>query len=106
MTIDTVCGHGGFFKSGDVSQSAMSAALGAPVTVMQNAGEGGAWGIAVLALFSTVSEPRLDVFLDKIFANAKKVTVCADEQERADFSLFLEQYKKGLAVQRLAAEVL
>ena len=106
MTIDTVCGHGGFFKSGDVSQSAMSAALGAPVTVMQNAGEGGAWGIAVLALFSTVSEPKLDVFLDKVFANAKKVTVCADEQERADFALFLEQYKKGLAVQRLAAEVL
>ena len=105
VKIDSVCGHGGFFKAPKVGQSTMSAALGAPVTVMQNAGEGGAWGIAVLALFVTVKGQSLADFLTSVFNNAEKHTVSADEREIADFSAFMQKFKDGLSVQRLASEV-
>ena len=106
VQIDSVCGHGGFFKAPVVGQSAMSAAIGAPVTVMQNAGEGGAWGIAVLALFAYVEESSLENFLNMIFKDAQKSTVVAEERETVSFSKFMETYKKGLAVEKLAGEVL
>ena len=106
VTIDTVCGHGGFFKTPNVGQSAMSAALGAPVTVMQNAGEGGAYGIALLSLYTAVAEQSLADFLDSIFADTEKHTVSASEKEVADFSAFMEKFKCGLVVQKLAAEVI
>lgn len=106
VAIDTVCGHGGFFKAPLVGQSAMSAAIGAPVTVMKNSGEGGAYGIALLALYTTVSGQGLADFLDEVFADAEKSTVMADAAEVADFGAFMKKFKSGLAVQRLAAEVL
>lgn len=104
VALDSVCGHGGFFKTPEVGQSAMSAALGAPITVMQNAGEGGAWGVAVLALFAVDPEVSLDRFLRKIFCGAQKVTVSADDAEKKDFASFAERYRKGLPLERLAAE--
>ena len=106
VAIDTVCGHGGFFKTPKVGQSAMSCALGAPVTVMQNAGEGGAWGIAVLALYAARGTECLYDFLDGIFADAEKHTVSATEAEIADFNRFMTKFKSGLPVQKLAAEVI
>ena len=106
VTINSVCGHGGFFKAPVVGQSAMSAALGAPVTVMKNAGEGGAWGIALLALFAYCGGENLEAFLDGVFLNAQKTTVSANESETKDFNIFMEKYRKGLAVENLAAEVL
>lgn len=106
VRIDTVRGHGGFFKTPKVGQSAMSAALGAPVTVMQNAGEGGAWGIAVLALFAHSGAAELEAFLDGVFAGKESSTVSADEAECTAFGRFMEKYKKGLSVERLASEVL
>lgn len=104
VKIDSVYGHGGFFKTPFVGQSAMSAALGAPVTVMQNAGEGGAWGIAVLALFTELQGGDFEKFLDEIFKNADKTTVSADEKEIKSFNAFLEKYRKGLGVERLAGQ--
>jgi sugar (pentulose or hexulose) kinase len=106
VAIDSVCGHGGFFKTPDVGQSSMSAALGAPVTVMQTAGEGGAWGIAVLALFATTDGQSLSDFLDGVFADAEKHTVSASDDEIADFGAFMEKFKSGIAVQKFASEVL
>ena len=106
VAIDTVCGHGGFFKAHMVGQRAMSAALGAPVTVMQNAGEGGAFGIALLALYATKNGESLADFLDGVFAGAEKNTVTATADDVADFEAFMKKFKSGLAVQRLAAEVL
>lgn len=106
VPIESVCGHGGFFKSPFVGQSAMSAAIGAPVTVMQTAGEGGAWGIAVLALFAYLREQNLEYFLDRIFGSAQQSTVFASEQELKAFSAFMEKYKKGLEIERLAADML
>ena len=84
----------------------MSAAIGAPVTVMTNAGEGGAWGIAVLALFALCGGGRLDAFLNGLFADAEKTTVSADEKERTEFAQFTERFKAVLPAEKLAAEVL
>ncbi|MBQ7390821.1 MAG: ATPase [Clostridia bacterium] len=106
VKIDNVYGHGGFFKTPVVGQSAMSAAVGAPVTVMSNAGEGGAWGIALLALFSYCGKKDLGAFLDGIFLNVQKSTVSASEKETKSFTGFMEKYKKALAIENLAAEVL
>lgn len=106
VQIDSVCGHGGFFKSPIVGQSAMSAAIGAPVTVMQNAGEGGAWGIAVLALFAYLGGQNLESFLESIFASTQKTTVSASQSELESFSAFMKKYKKCLEVERIAADML
>jgi sugar (pentulose or hexulose) kinase len=102
--IDSVCGHGGFFKTPQVGQSAMSAAIGAPVTVMKHAGEGGAWGIALLALL-TLRGGEPEAFLNRIFAAAERVTVAADEAEIYAFRRFMEGYKPGLSVEKQASEV-
>ncbi len=106
VQIDSVYGHGGFFKAPVVGQSAMSAAVGAPVTVMQNAGEGGAWGIAVLALFTYLGEQSLENFLESVFKNAEKTTLSASEADIKSFNAFMSKYKKALSVERLASEVL
>ena len=106
VRIDSVCGHGGFFKTPFVGQSAMSAAVGAPVTVMETAGEGGAWGIAVLALLTARGSADLEGLLAVIFADTPKTTVSADENERNAFGAFMETYRKGLSVEKLASEVL
>ena len=106
VSLDGVYGHGGFFKTPFVGQSAMSAALGAPVTVMSNAGEGGAWGIALLALFAYIGANDLEKFLDDVFKDTEKTTVSASEREKQSFANFMVQYKKALAVERLASEKL
>jgi len=106
VQIDRVCGHGGFFKTEFVGQSAMSAAIGAPVTVMKNAGEGGAWGIALLALFTHIGGVDFEGFLDGVFGGTEMTTFEADETEKASFAVFMEKYKNGLPVERLASEVM
>ncbi len=106
VALDSVCGHGGFFKTEVVGQSAMSAALGAPITVMRNAGEGGAFGIALLALFAAREEEDLADFLNEIFRDTEKTTVAADEAEHADFARFAERYRKGLPLARSASELI
>ena len=106
VIINTVCGHGGFFKTPFVGQSAMSAAVGAPVTVMETAGEGGAWGIAVLALLTVRKTRDLEGLLAEIFADTPKTMVSADENEKNAFSAFMTTYRKGLVVEKLASEVL
>ena len=105
VKVERVCGHGGFFKTPVVGQSAMSAAIGAPVTVMNNAGEGGAWGIALLALFA-LGGGDLEAFLGDVFKNVESMTLSASEKEKTDFAAFMETYKKGLATVRLASEVM
>ncbi len=106
LKIDRVCGHGGFFKTPFVGQSAMSAALDAPVSVMKNSGEGGAFGIALLALYALCKRGTFAEFLDGVFATAEKSTVMADEKERATFARFLERYAVGLEFARGAADAI
>ena len=99
----SITAHGGFYKTPFVGQNATSAVLGAPVTVMETAGEGGAYGIALLAGYALTNGITLPCYLDKIFGNAKKTTVMADEKERSKFACFFENYKKYLAVERAAS---
>lgn len=104
VEIEAICGHGGFFKCPFVGANAMSAALGAPVTVMKNAGEGGAWGVALLALYATENEKTLEDFLDEQFASAEKETTIASAEEKAKFASFMAEYKKFLDVEGSASQ--
>ncbi len=106
VQIDEICGHGGFFKTPFIGANAMSAALNAPITVMKNAGEGGAWGVSLLALYRATKNGSLESFLDTIFASAEKETTVASSEEKAKFASFMEQYKKGLKVEKTATECL
>ena len=105
VAIDGICGHGGYFKTEGIGQAAMSAALGAPVTVMKNAGEGGAYGIALLALYRLVKKDgeTLADFLDKHFENEEKVTLSATDKDREKFGNFMKTYRAGLHAERAAA---
>lgn len=106
VRIDSVCGHGGFFKAPVVGQSAMSAAIGTPITVLQNAGEGGAWGMALLALATCNKVKDFEQFVDSIFADAEKSTVSATDEQIKSFDRFMKKYQSGLAVEKEAAKTI
>ena len=109
VQIDKLYGHGGFFKTPQVGQRMLSAAVGAPVSVMETAGEGGPYGMALLAAYMLWKEDgeSLEDYLDhKVFANAKSSTMMADEADIAGFAAFLERYRKALPMERCATEVL
>lgn len=108
VKIDRLLGHGGFYKTPGVGQRITAAALNSPVTVMETAGEGGAWGIAVLAAYMVQKGTRetLEEYLqNKVFADAKGVTLLPDAKETAGFESFMERYKKGLGIERAAVEL-
>ncbi len=104
---DKVTGHGGLFKTPVVGQSFLAAAMNTPVSVMETAGEGGAWGIALLAsyLVNKAEGETLDDFLNnKIFAGQKSVTLEPNADDVAGFDQFIERYKAGLPIERAAVE--
>lgn len=104
VAVDTVLGHGGYFKTPFVGQNTVSAMMKAPVTVMATAGEGGAWGIALLALYLFRRDRSLGDFLSDIFAGAEKTTVLAEKPEQEKFAAFLARYRAGLDAERLLTE--
>ena len=108
VEIDRILRHGGFFKTPVIGQSVLAAAMNAPVSVMETAGEGGAWGIAVLAAFA-VNKESGELFPDyldnKIFSGLKMTTLDPDADIVESFNLFMESYKKGLSVERAAVEM-
>jgi sugar (pentulose or hexulose) kinase len=107
VKIDRVLGHGGFFKTEEVGQKMMAAAMNVPVSVMETAGEGGAWGIALLAAYLIRKEEKepLEAYLSKkVFAADSSATVAPDERDVQGFAAFMERYKKGLAIERTAVE--
>ena len=109
VEIDKLYGHGGFFKTPEVGQRMLSAAVGAPVSVMETAGEGGPYGMALLAaymLWKDADESLPDYLDGKAFAGASSSTLTADEADREGFNAFLERYKKALPVERCAVEVM
>ena len=109
VQIDKLCGHGGFFKTPEIGQRMLSAAVNAPVTVMETAGEGGPYGMALLAaymLWRGEGESLADYLDNKVFAGAKTSTLTADRADVDGFNAFLERYKKALSVERTAVEVL
>lgn len=109
VKIDQILGHGGFFKTKEVGQKIMAAAMNVPVSVMETAGEGGAWGIALLAsymLHKAENEPLEDYLSNKVFAGENGTTVAPDPADVDGFITFMERYKKGLVIERAAVEVL
>ena len=109
VRIDKLYGHGGFFKTPEVGQKMLSAAVNAPVSVMETAGEGGPYGMALLVSYMINKEEgeTLPDYLDnKVFAGAKSVSVMADESDVAGFASFLDKYKNALPMERKATEVI
>ena len=109
VEIDKLYGHGGFFKTPEVGQRMLSAAVGAPVSVMETAGEGGPYGMALLGaymLWKDQGETLPDYLDHKVFAEARSSTLMADEKDVAGFNAFLTRYKKALPVEKTAIEVL
>lgn len=107
VAIDKILGHGGFFKTPVIGQSVLAAVMNAPVSVMETAGEGGAWGVAVLAAFSANKEDgeTLPDYLDnKIFATQKMTTLAPEESITESFNIFMESYKKGLSIEKAAVD--
>ncbi len=109
VQIDQVLGHGGFFKTKGVGQKMMAAAMNVPVSVMDTAGEGGAWGIALLAAYMRhrAENELLETYLaDKVFAGESGSTVEPDPVDVAGFATFMERYKKGLVIEQTAVTAL
>jgi len=107
VKIDQLLGHGGFFKTKEVGQRMMAAAMNVPVSVMETAGEGGAWGIALLASYmihKSGNQPLEDYLSDKVFANENSATIAPDAKDVAGFTVFMERYQKGLVIERAAVE--
>lgn len=104
--VDKILGHGGFFKTPKIGQGIFAAVMNAPVSVMATAGEGGAWGIAVLASYminkNGLSLP--DYLDEKVFLKQEMTTVSPDEKEVAAFNEFMKSYKAGLAIEKTAVE--
>ena len=109
VEIDKLYGHGGFFKTPEVGQRMLSAAVGAPVSVMETAGEGGPYGMALLAaymLWKREGESLPDYLDKRVFADAKSMTLMADEKDVEGFNSFLSRYKKALPMEKCATQVL
>ena len=108
VKIDKILGHGGFFKTQDVGQKIMAAAMNVPVSVMETAGEGGPWGMALLASYMLqIKGLPLETYLDqKVFAGSKGKTISPDPLDVKGFAAFMEQYIKGLPVEAAAINYL
>ena len=105
VRIDSILGHGGFFKVKGVGQRLMAAALNTPVSIMdESAGEGGAWGIALLAAFILQREPLEKFLTEKVFAGKAGTKMEPVKKDIDSFKKFMELYIAGLKVERSAVE--
>ncbi|MDE6889430.1 MAG: FGGY-family carbohydrate kinase [Eubacterium sp.] len=107
VKVDKMLGHGGLFKTKGVGQSILAAAINAPVFVMETAGEGGAWGIALLASYmvNKADGESLDDYLNnKVFAGQEGIRMDPDPADVKGFDEFLEAYTTGLPIERAAVE--
>ncbi len=105
VEIDKVLGHGGYFKTKGVGQKLLAAAMNTPVSVMETAGEGGAWGMAVLAQYMALKcdGESLEDYLDnRVFAGMKSITEKPDARDVEGFNKYIENYKKMLKAEEAA----
>ena len=108
VVIEEIRGHGGFFKGDDTGQRMMAAALNVPVSIPATAGEGGAWGMAVLAayMFRADAKQSLPDYLDERIAKSIGKPVKPDPRDVQGFAEFFSRHKKGLAIEREAVKAL
>ena len=107
VQVDRITGHGGLFKTKGVGQRILAAAINSPISVMETAGEGGAWGIALLAgyLVNNAEKQSLADYLDKkVFAGNTGVEIAPTAEDVAGFDKYIETYKAGLAIEKAAVE--
>ena len=107
VKVDSLTGHGGLFKTPVVGQQLMAAAMNAPVTVMDTASEGGAWGMAVLAAYmreKAEGETLPDYLSSRIFAGQTGTTIEPKPEDVAGFDAFIERYKSTLPAEKAAVE--
>ncbi|WP_129337595.1 xylulokinase [Cellulomonas endophytica] len=108
VALDTLLAHGGLFRTAGVAQRLLAAAVGTPVAVGSGAGEGGPWGMALLASFRAHGggADLGDWLARTVFATAETVVVEPDPADAAGFAAYLERWTAGLAVERAAARAL
>jgi sugar (pentulose or hexulose) kinase len=104
VEITSLTGHGGLFKTPVVGQRYMAAACKAPVTVMETAGEGGPYGMALLAAYRANKEGALEEFLaNKVFKNARSSTFAPVQEDVDGFDRYIEKFSAALDAERVAA---
>ncbi len=109
VKLDVLMGHGGLFKTKGVGQKIMAAAVNTPVSVMATAGEGGAWGIALLASYMVnkgEGETLSQYLEEKVFAGQESETLSPDAKDVEGFDAFIKRYSQGLAIERAAVDFL
>lgn len=107
IKVDRITGHGGLFKTKGVGQSILAAAINSPISVMETAGEGGAWGIALLASYLVNNEkkqPLADYLDDVVFAGNTGEEIAPTAEDVAGFNAYIENYKACLPVEHAAVE--
>lgn len=107
VAIDCVYGHGGLFKTEGVGQNYLAAAIHAPVTVMETAGEGGAWGIALLAdylVYRNNNETLEDYLQNHVFTGMRQITVSPDPEDESGFNRYMDRFISCIPAQKAAAE--
>lgn len=109
VEIDQILGHGGFFKTREVGQRIMAAAMNVPISVMETAGEGGARGMALLAAYMVQQreDEPLEMYLsEKVFAGEAVTTIKPEQVDVDGFLAFMKRYEKGLVIEKTAVAVL
>lgn len=109
VKVNRIMGHGGFFKTRGVGQRYLAAAVGAPVTIMDTASEGGAWGIALLAAYlidKQEGESLEDYLNNRIFRELSGETAIPLEEDIKGFDVFMARYKAGLEIEKKAIDVM
>ncbi len=107
IRVDRITGHGGLFKTKGVGQRVLAAAINSPISVMETAGEGGAWGIALLAAYLVNNPDNLnlaDYLEEVVFAGNTGVEVDPDPKDVEGFERYIENYKRGLAIEQCAVD--
>ncbi|MDF0148088.1 FGGY-family carbohydrate kinase, partial [Staphylococcus pseudintermedius] len=107
LQIDRMTGHGGVFATKQVVQRYLAAALESPVTVMENANEGGAWGMAMLARYMLENNVTLAAFLEHVgFRDVETETMAPQARDIESFNTYVQRFEAGLAIERLLNDML
>ena len=107
VKVDRITGHGGLFKTKGVGQRVLAAAINSPISVMETAGEGGAWGIALLASYlinNNNGSTLADWLESNVFAGNTGVEIAPTAEDVAGFNKWIENYKRGLAIEQAAVD--
>ena len=107
IRVDRITGHGGLFKTKGVGQRVLAAAINSPISVMETAGEGGAWGIALLAAYAVNNDKGLslaDYLETVVFAGNTGVEIAPTPEDVAGFERYIENYKRGLPIEQCAVD--